>query len=274
MKSRLFNYIKQLSDEECSLLSQAQIFNIDNVAEYYWQSPQEDWSIKNDFPILSLPFDTCYFEYRVPNDDVLLSCGVLAQNHGHEFGGTPVTYLIYFETKKACFYTGGGRLLIDDKGRSMPLPGHEPHNMIFFVPEGLGVETEEDREEYKANITTALHPCWLAISFLHCKNVTIDPRGVGLNRGKRVRHEPNFRYHVLVIEPMKKILKTEGRSDEVGLKRALHICRGHFKDFRETGLFGKFRDIYWWNPQVRGKVENGIVLKDYNVDAPKEPEEK
>jgi len=274
MKSRLFNAIKQSSKEEFSLLSKAQIFNIDNVAEYYWQSPQENWHIEKDFPILTLPFDTCYFEYRMPEgqNDVLQNCGILAQKGLRVSSGTSIDFLVYFTTQKAYFYAGAVTLIIDDKGMSVPIPGHEPLSMAFYMPEEY--VNENTREQMQDNLSTALHPCWLAISFLHCKNVTIEQRGAGLNFGRRKRHEPNIRYHVLVIEPMKKILKTEGRSDEVGIKRALYICRGHFKDFRETGLFGKFRDIYWWNPQVRGKVENGIVLKDYNVDAPNEPEEK
>ena len=80
---------------------------------------------------------------------------------------------------------------------------------------------------------------------------------------------PTVRYHVLEIEPLKRILRTEGKSEETGLKRALHICRGHFKDYREHGLFGKFKDIYWWDSQVRGNLSEGIVNKDYSVDAPK-----
>ena len=36
--------------------------------------------------------------------------------------------------------------------------------------------------------------------------------------------------------------------DPAGLKRALHICRGHFKDYREgRGLFAKTHGIWWWD---------------------------
>ena len=48
----------------------------------------------------------------------------------------------------------------------------------------------------------------------------------------------------------------------------LHICRGHFKDYRESGLFGKVKGIFWWDQYVRGDLENGAVVKDYNVKAP------
>ena len=72
---------------------------------------------------------------------------------------------------------------------------------------------------------------------------------------------------------MKKVLREEGKSEETGLKHALHICRGHFKDYRDgKGLFGRYKDIYWWESQVRGNGEHGVVLKDYNVNEPSESE--
>jgi hypothetical protein len=50
-----------------------------------------------------------------------------------------------------------------------------------------------------------------------------------------------LKYHTIEIEPMKKVLRHEGRIETEGLKRALHICRGHFAHYPETepGLFGK-----------------------------------
>jgi len=70
----------------------------------------------------------------------------------------------------------------------------------------------------------------------------------------------------LEIEPMKKVLKSEGNIDEVGLQRALHICRGHFKDYSNgKGLFGKHKGLYWWDSTVRGTESEGKIIKDYNI---------
>lgn len=273
MKSRLFNAIKQLNKEMASLLSEAVIFNIDNVAEYYWQSPQQHWHIEKDFPILTLPFDTCYFEYQrriKEGDNKVERIGIVVGKKRFNTDRESVSFLVFATIKNEIGFFGGVNFWLDGKGCFVPEPGQKSHEIKYMIPKVWGNELTE---EIRNSICSFLHPVWLAVSFLHCKNVTIEPRGAGLNLGKRKRHEPNCRYHVLVIEPMKKILKTEGRSDEVGLKRALHICRGHFKDFRETGLFGKFRDIYWWNPQLRGSAENGVVEKDYKVSAPHDQED-
>jgi hypothetical protein len=69
----------------------------------------------------------------------------------------------------------------------------------------------------------------------------------------------------LNIHPIKKILEIEGQSQKTGLKMALHICRGHFKDFTERGLFGKYHGLYWWDAHARGNAKEGIALKDYRV---------
>lgn len=73
-------------------------------------------------------------------------------------------------------------------------------------------------------------------------------------------------YRVLNIEPMKAVMSTEGCLESDGPKVALHLCRGHFKDFRNgPGLFGKHKGIFWWEGSVRGSLSKGRVDKDYSV---------
>lgn len=76
-------------------------------------------------------------------------------------------------------------------------------------------------------------------------------------------------YYVLNIDPMKEILRTEGRSQTTGLKNALHICRGHFADYRDgRGLFRKHKGVFWVSQHTRGSVTEGVVLKNHAVQAP------
>jgi hypothetical protein len=56
-----------------------------------------------------------------------------------------------------------------------------------------------------------------------------------------------------------------GGKDGISLAKALHICRGHFKNFDDKPLFGKLTGTYWWQPHVRGTAEAGIVEKDYRI---------
>lgn len=121
------------------------------------------------------------------------------------------------------------------------------------------------------NYNQYLFPCLLSLSFLHCKNVTqvvTDPIPK-LNRARVKEGKPPFvRFHTLEIEPMKKVLRHQGREHEQDLAKALHICRGHFADYRNgAGLFGKHKGVYWWDSQVKGSKSKGVVVKEYDVQA-------
>lgn len=73
---------------------------------------------------------------------------------------------------------------------------------------------------------------------------------------KKYREKHGFdpsSYKTLIIEPLKQILRREGKSDTVGVAKAMHICRGHFKDYRQgKGLFGKYHQLVWHDSLVRG----------------------
>lgn len=116
-------------------------------------------------------------------------------------------------------------------------------------------------------------PLAFAVGFLHCKNVSLVPveipEKVKRKRIARGQH-PGVEFKELRIEPMKRILRTEGRSGEVGLKRALHICRGHFATYtEERPLFGKIAGTFWMPAHVRGSKDAGEVRKSYKVMAPR-----
>jgi hypothetical protein len=130
------------------------------------------------------------------------------------------------------------------------------------------IAAPEDPEGYIAE----LDPVLLAFSFAHCKNVELrriepDPKRV---RAARRRGRPLRAYHVLEIDPMRRVLRDEGGAESGGLQQALHICRGHFKDYRESGLFGseKHKGVYWWPQHLRGNAKEGVVEKGYSVKAP------
>ena len=85
-----------------------------------------------------------------------------------------------------------------------------------------------------------------------------EPFPLLLSRAHYRHHgRPLLRYYTLVIKPMQQVLRQVGRSDEVGPPKALHICRGHFKDYRRSGLFGKHQGLYWFDMHVRGTAERG-----------------
>lgn len=137
-----------------------------------------------------------------------------------------------------------------EMARGIPKPGSGWNPMAYFVPS------------------------LLAISFMHCKNVhaveqpLVDSVTPKAERSKRERELSELRYYTLKINPMKEVLRSEGNLGSGGLQQALHVCRGHFKDYRASGLFGKIKGLFWWDQQTRGASEAGVVVKDYEVRAP------
>jgi hypothetical protein len=114
-----------------------------------------------------------------------------------------------------------------------------------------------------------LYPTFLAISFSHCRNVQIHDTHIPASLSHRRKERgklPVVSVKTLVIDTLRKAANSHstitGKSE---ISCALHICRGHFKDYRESGLFGRNKGLFWWDMHVRGKEERGIVVKDYAI---------
>jgi hypothetical protein len=158
-------------------------------------------------------------------------------------------------------------LIIDATGTL----NEDPMISGLFAPPSSSAD-QEAVLEWSSSMGTLFDPAFLAISFLHCKNVTVARQvpPAKLSRAHQKRHHrPLIQYHTLEITPMKKVLERAGASNGAGLKMALHICRGNFKTFTpERRLFGRHTGTYWWDSHVRGAAEHGISVKDYAINQP------
>jgi hypothetical protein len=268
----------QLVDKHPAL-KDAYVFDIENVARYLYSCGDKVWDFQTDFPNLAPPFDKFYMEYPMAAFDSG-ACGkndkfgfLLSsrKNKGLDTWELEVTMLApsrYFDpVATICIYI--------DKGGKLA-PGTSDGGALIFgrimqAYKGVFASGPPDRSPtqdatpLERVIGLYFTPVFLAISLLHCKNVEIVERKREYAPRKARRRDPLCWYHVLEIEPMRRILETEGHASTNGLKMALHICRGHFKDYRERGLFGKKRGIFWWDSHVRGTPDAGIVAKDYKV---------
>jgi len=107
---------------------------------------------------------------------------------------------------------------------------------------------------------------------MHCKNVSLESivPSEKLSRSYRKRHgRPLLSYGELRIDPIRKVLEQQRKGIGGSLRKALHLCRGHFKTFTpDAPLLGHATGTYWWSPQVRGAASAGVTLKDYRVEAP------
>ena len=254
----------------------------DNVSSYYFEGTgKEQWNLIRDFPNVAPPYPIAWFEHRFPkqivsdergntNVEALTPKGrvgwiVIGANREDVVGENipggarwilAAEQFIDYGTGK--FYGSPGTITIavDEYGRVMEAPSM----MAFCGPEAYAIMRA---------LMTWLHPILLTLSFMHCKNVEVVENEVPAKLAKKYRARHGIsptRYKTLVIEPLKAILRREGKSDANGLPKALHICRGHFKDYRDgRGLFGKHKALVWFDQTLRGTKGEKAPAREVEV---------
>jgi hypothetical protein len=144
--------------------------------------------------------------------------------------------------------------------------------MVEMSHEPLKGKASKEDLEMEDRVAQLLFPALMAISFMHCKNVTLESvmPSEKLSRSYCKRHgRPLVSYGELRIDPIRKLLEQQRRGVGGSLRKALHLCRGHFKTFTaDAPLMGHAAGTYFWAPQVRGAKSEGVVIKDYRVEAP------
>lgn len=127
---------------------------------------------------------------------------------------------------------------------------------------------ETERSLYGYEIWGTFHPVLFATSLMHAKNVHLvdSPLPPAVTKRRRREGKPAITFKTLTIESMRKQAATASEGGSTDAKRAMHIVRGHFKDYRNSGgLFGKHKGLYWWDMHVAGDEQAGKVIKDYRI---------
>lgn len=280
------------------------IIEISNVADYVQTLSSHNFNYQEDTICIIPPFKKTWFEFIIPNS--LSYCGVYLYREEIPHNPNEIPYqpgfdksyevfkrkeltelinenypkdktyfsigIIWFFENEEQDCIGNYSILCNEYG--VPLNYKEGRLWNNYNP----IVTNTDKKiilnnntDYNTNKIDKEMSCVLiaALNFIHCKNIKLTE--VNYNR-KLVRHckrtnKSYFeKYHVIDIERPKKILNTEGKAKEVGIKQAFHICRGHFKTYdKNNPLFGKLTGTYWWESYSRGDIKKGKISKDYKV---------
>lgn len=274
------------------------LVDVGNVAQYYYEGTEKevfDW--QRDFPNIAPPWPQAVYGLRSPRR--LLSEGkeINVRDGGRELAVSMLavdlrdpseveavrTYLQKRKIRisdlrleqarwfmKLMLYGDAGFpnpsygmiVMVDHNGQYLH-PSPEAR-FAFLNPRGL---VGEDANYITNGGEIFVEPVMLAISFLHCKNTTVQDVPPPPKLAKRTLERygiPMNTCKVLNISPMTKIM-SGAAGNGASLVKRLHICRGHFKDYRERGLFGKERGLFWWSQHVRGEKAAGSVTNEYNV---------
>ena len=268
----------------------------DNVADF---CPRSEYAKLGaaDYPCVAPPFEAFFVEWNVSpiwHDDWLRQCGfsVVAEDLVHhrweqtaevagidEYFGEALskarwrlwTEWWYSASQPLSVIRPEAELivLVGDDGRIVLPAG--PEGPLGYLRATVGQRTPALLHELACATSIYFNVAALTLSFMNCKNVVIEDaaerEGPARKWLRRIKC-PQLHYRVLNIDPMRKVLRSEGRSEETGLKKALHICRGHFASYtEERPLFGKYTGTFWRPAHVRGSAEFGEVRKTYNVRA-------
>lgn len=293
---------QDLNSQLRRLLARCPHIVADNVAEFCaLDHAKEPWSLEADFPNLAPPFSEFWIEWRWPptmnegSHRVDLPVGasrlygalVIGAQYGDEGAMADVRAMAPPEfwppLASARWALAAG--LYAYRERLGRVEGPLVTVYLHVAPDGRVVPPVAWTNRIKDSSEVGGHPAptlfvpaLLAICFMHCRNVHREAAAaaVRLDRARQRRNRrPLLRYETLIIDPMKAVLQREGKSQAVGLRRALHICRGHFADYTKgAGLFGKHHGVYWIDSHVRGTRAAGRVEKEYDVRALRSPEER
>lgn len=264
-------------------LRRAYVIRAQNVADYlYESSPKDEWNFESDFPEVAPPLPELWIEWRMsprmniggnvtPNPGAGFVMGVLLGGVDlkalpRALPATGIRWLCsaYFfgrpPQESGIGRFGGLAWYVTDDGRL-----HRPQKKWLVISERGG----EEAQLLTDFMSVSLYVPLLTLSFMHCKNVetVAGPAWSPKLQKARARRGklPLVRWHTVVIEPVKKAVAAANGGDARLTPKALHICRGHWKNFQGKGLFGRHFGRYWWPEHRRGSLEQGLVLKDYMV---------
>ena len=140
------------------------------------------------------------------------------------------------------------------------IPLEELDNYVISTAECLDGETSY----YDA----LWHPVLFATSLMHAKNVELvdSPLPTKVAKRRQKDNKPIIVFKTLNIKSIRKQSEETVNNTSVSSKQAMHLVRGHFKDYRNGGgLFGKYQGLYWWDMHVAGSDKDRAVIKDYKI---------
>lgn len=105
-------------------------------------------------------------------------------------------------------------------------------------------------------------------AFMHCRNITLkDCRQSA--KVARKKNKPFYEYKILELDDKsKKRYTSNAEPGSSGIKKRLHLCRGHIRTYTEDApLFGHYVGNVWIPPHRRGDGNLGYIEKDYVLAA-------
>lgn len=265
---------KTTAEEFTECVKRSVKVNIQNVADYFYGPLDQDFSEKTT-PNIMPPWDYFWMEYNLPTS-------ILNKGYCGHYGGLHSKSMeadgIFLNSLHSLFNSDFSNVLVGQSsfkigrdGSMLDMYGNESekrYNLAVVSLDKNNLVSDDIRKAQSEYLDNVLRPVLLAICFCHCKNVEVVKNPIEPELRKAWAKKGRFpvdKFYTLSISPIKRILSEAMKSNQCGGAKALHICRGHFKDFRNHGLFGKHKGMFWWDMNLRGSSKYGTIKKDYQI---------
>jgi len=279
-------------------LAKAQCIEASNVARYFEETyvgeDKADRNFWGDLKCLVPPFEVFFVEWEKPCMPVALRMGVLFIACKPELAEATLRSIIgtnahttpkkidEFRAKNPTWiYLTFDFLEFPNADRQHISGLRSPYHLgcisvsddgsilDFWYSHASGAITKRESEI----IGAATMPAFTTLAMLNCENIdSIEHQAPEPFQRSRVRKGklPLVSYRTIQVN----LAKTPKAiaADELpavnsdGTVRRLHQKRGHMKDYRKgKGLFGKYKGLWYWGPQLAGSGAAGVVVSDYEV---------
>ena len=217
--------------------------------------------IWGEIPCITPQYSEMWFEFHKWNNKF----GVLAYRQDAPLG-FHINFLVFSELWGEAAIAAGIFISADSKGRYVS----GAHMMLGHLG---GLSEDEMTGPYGSLLVAANSAVFIAchaICRLHCKGVKLSQRPEGKIR-KRFTNKPapacvwHTIDHTNAAQIKHQFTGLNVFRDE--LKMREFRVRGHYADYRETGLFGResMRGLYWIPDHRRGNPDLGTVIPEYRV---------
>lgn len=235
------------------------IIQIDNVNQWLSAAYRDgDFvNIEDVAPIVAPPFECAVFLYKENDRNYFLRYETVETNDGEIKWVVVIHIYSRRDSEKELSYMASSRVGILADGTIA-----KDFSQIYATEEHYF-----NCPDIRSAVFTVMLPMFMSISLMHCKNIELVDEPMSRQVRRRKERKGEVVYKVLAIEPFKQQVRRQVMPGESEIKKALHICRGHFATYTDKKpLFGKYTGTFWRSMHVRGNAEQGKVVKDYTVD--------
>lgn len=245
--------------------------NVNNV--YEWLLGRQANGEEIEYPDCVIPpWERSWYEYHHRNGG---NVGILLirYDHGHNAGDNhacnhnsslkwTVEASIFMEGTRGTeglMYIGSATILENADGR-----------LIKITTDPAAEATKLLGDNVEESMYTLMAAALYGIDLAHLKNVQVLDEEIPFTKLNRIRkkrgQEPLFQFRTLAISPERKARVHGSAGEQQVVPKRLHLVRGHKREyFEDRKLFGKLAGKIWIPEHHRGKLQSGMVVKDYNV---------